>query len=171
MYMRIKEVTPTYQVSNPEIKMFVSDDGRVWTTFDTKKKPLQTEYGLLYPKKLTPQGDGYLTTKVRHRKEPVHRLVAKAFVPLVDGKRLVNHIDGDKHNNAATNLEWCTHVENMQHAIEHGLMNTNKTEHHQRRLCERCGKNIHAKFCITEILPDRIIRYTKHGELTWQQID
>lgn len=62
----------------------------------------------------------------------VHRLVAQAFleVPreLLDnchkwqhGVVPVNHIDGDKANNVASNLEWCSPSQNTVHAIKSGL--------------------------------------------------
>lgn len=51
----------------------------------------------------------------------IHRLVAEAFVPAEDGKNVVNHIDGDRTNNHADNLEWCTDLENTHHAWERGL--------------------------------------------------
>jgi hypothetical protein len=38
----------------------------------------------------------------------LHRLVALAFVQKEAGKDFVNHIDGNKRNNSAANLEWCT---------------------------------------------------------------
>ena len=51
----------------------------------------------------------------------VHRLVAQGFVENTDCKRTVNHINGDKSNNKAENLEWCTYAENNAHAVEVGL--------------------------------------------------
>ena len=55
----------------------------------------------------------------------LHNLVAEVFVdkPInQDGKKIEpNHMDGNKHNNAAINLEWMTRSQNLQHAIDTGL--------------------------------------------------
>lgn len=63
-----------------------------------------------------------LSMKSITRKECVHRLVCEAFHgPSADGKN-VNHIDGDKTNNSARNLEWVTPAQNNRHAWNMGLI-------------------------------------------------
>ena len=52
----------------------------------------------------------------------VHRLVAQMFIPNLNNKPHVNHIDNNGTNNTTTNLEWCTHSENMAHAQQQGRL-------------------------------------------------
>lgn len=52
----------------------------------------------------------------------VHRLVAFAFVLRPFGSSEVNHLDGVKLNNPASNLEWVTRIENVRHSIATGLV-------------------------------------------------
>lgn len=54
-------------------------------------------------------------------KVSLHRLLARTFIPNIENKRTVNHIDGNKLNNNLSNLEWATDSENMQHAHNTGL--------------------------------------------------
>lgn len=51
----------------------------------------------------------------------IHRLVAETFISKVEGLDYVNHKDGNKHNNVAENLEWCTNEYNHEHANTTGL--------------------------------------------------
>lgn len=61
----------------------------------------------------------FLTGGRNGKREYVHRIVAKLFIPNPDNKRTINHIDGNKANNAVSNLEWATHQENHRHAFDH----------------------------------------------------
>jgi len=60
--------------------------------------------------------DGYKQIVLRKNKKSytrkIHRLVAIAFIPNPENKPVVNHIDEDKTNNQAENLEWMTIKEN-----------------------------------------------------------
>lgn len=52
----------------------------------------------------------------------VHRLILETFMPNENSDKLqVNHKDGDKTNNALSNLEWVTCKENIRHAYNLGL--------------------------------------------------
>lgn len=61
-------------------------------------------------------GGGYLyynlTKNATCRRVLAHRIVATAFIPNPNGFQIINHIDEDKKNNNALNLEWCNHKYN-----------------------------------------------------------
>lgn len=81
----------------------------------------------------------------------VHRLVADVFHPNNENLPQVNHIDGDKLNNNADNLEWVTCSQNIQHAFDTGLKVAPKGE-----------DTAHAKLTNSQVVEAR--RRSKAGE-------
>lgn len=70
-----------------------------------------------FPRKLKYNRYGpYLMVNIKGKLKTIHRIVAEAFVPNPDNKPFVNHKDGNKQNNKASNLEWVTRSENQLHA-------------------------------------------------------
>lgn len=109
-------------VSNPNYS--VSDHGQVRRD-DTNhiKTPNKDRYG--YEKVDLYQYSERSTKKI-------HRLVAEAFIPNPDDKPEINHKDGNKENNHVSNLEWTTKRENIDHAMEHGLLKGRKPSYGMR---------------------------------------
>lgn len=68
-------------------------------------------------------GRGYavITLGVKNKRY-IHRLVAESFIPNIENKEQVNHINGIKTDNRVENLEWVTQSENMYHSV-HSLGN------------------------------------------------
>ena len=84
----------------------VDSDGTIWSA--KLKRPLRH----------IKHSVGYLRVNVNGKMVGVHRLVAECFVDNPEGKPEVDHIDGDKSNNDASNLRWVTHKENLRYARE-----------------------------------------------------
>ena len=57
----------------------------------------------------------------RRLRHGVHRVIGTTFIPNPLGKPEVNHDDGNRENNAVSNLRWVTYKENSQHAYDTGL--------------------------------------------------
>lgn len=76
--------------------------------------------------KAFPDKDGYsvinLYNKAGMKTLKIHRLVASAFIDNPCNLPQINHRDGNKSNNALTNIEWCSGSSNMKHAHEIGLI-------------------------------------------------
>lgn len=99
------------QIGNGKSRYYVNRDGDVYWQYSTRFKRLSGNI----------TDNGYRSIIVGGKRHLVHRIVARAFIANPDGKRCVNHIDGNKLNNSVSNLEWTTHSENTQHAFRTGL--------------------------------------------------
>ena len=55
-----------------------------------------------------------------------HRMYALAWLEndMKEIRHFINHKDGNKRNCSLDNLEWCTHSENVNHALDTGLSDT-----------------------------------------------
>lgn len=75
-------------------------------------------------KKQWANDDGYLQVKLSrdgiNTNIGAHRLVAMAFLDNPYDLPEVNHKDGNRQNNCVDNLEWVTHIENIQDSIKRG---------------------------------------------------
>ena len=101
-------------------RYIVTDDGQVFAMNYRNRQLI----GRLRPYRCPKERcGGYLHVSINGRRKDVHRLVAECFVPKPAGEGLeVNHKDGDKLNNHASNLEWVSHLENVRHAYRTGLI-------------------------------------------------
>ena len=119
--MRKEEWRP---VRGLEGRYDVSSLGRVrsyYSRWGKRKQPrLVGSFKGLYPTVSLPDENE------NHQNVYIHILVATAFIPNPFNYPEVNHIDGNKHNNAVTNLEWVTHRENMRHASKMNLFGFQK---------------------------------------------
>lgn len=93
-------------------KYFISNFGRVYSSYSKGiMKPFETKKGYLQV---------CLFDKGKKKGWLVHRLVAMEFIPNESGCEQINHKDCNKQNNRVENLEWCSALENVRHAVKNG---------------------------------------------------
>ena len=105
------------------------DDEELWKEWpedprimvSNKGNVVSYKRGAPYPLKVGHSGSGYQMVGADRQSQFVHKMVADTWLENPNHLTEVNHIDGDKNNNSAENLEWTTHSENMRHAYRTGL--------------------------------------------------
>jgi AraC-like DNA-binding protein len=109
----------------------MQDDDGGWRTIDGHYEVSRTgsvrrtRDGRIMGQWLSAQGYSLVRLARPRRTIRVHRLVAKAFIPNPDSLPFVNHLDCNRSHNDASNLEWCTQKENLDHAERLGRMRRN----------------------------------------------
>ena len=75
--------------------------------------------------------DGYMRIQLYNKGKceyvSIHRLVAEEFIGNIPVGYVINHKDLDKSNNRVDNLEIVTQSENIRHAIDKGVFDTQST--------------------------------------------
>lgn len=106
---------PGYQVSNlGRVRCFRNFQGKITDNFRILK-PLLNKDDYYYVDLYT------IDRKPVHKR--IHRLVADTFIG-PQPSLVVNHINGDKHDNRLENIEWVTSKQNSTLAAEAGLYKT-----------------------------------------------
>lgn len=151
-----EEIRP---VPGYESMYLVTSFGRVFSlNYRNTGKTHELAQSSLHDKRRT--GSMYRRAKMsainKNTPTATHRIVALAFLPNPNGHHEVNHIDGNKANNHASNLEWVSASENQRHAFAEGL--------HIPKMGEEHGMAILTEEQVLEIRAE-LERTTYRGQL------
>jgi hypothetical protein len=116
---------------------FASDTGYIYSTKYGETPRLR---------KGTLNQSGYFQLEVsqnRVRKmRTVHTLIALTYIGERPTGLTINHKDGDKLNNAPSNLEYITFQENIRHAVANGLFTTAISNQRRRKVTIEMAEDV-----------------------------
>lgn len=129
---RVCPLNKRFLVSNMS-RCYDMEREKFLTDYSNKKSVIKNPYKVWYLCSF----DDDVTTK-RNNCFPIHRVVAETWCEKLDtNERLVvDHIDGDKYNNLASNLRWVTYKENSnaQDVQERKAKELKKTVQHRNEI-------------------------------------
>ena len=139
----IESIDPTFTGSSTEEwrpmiryagKYLISNAGRVKSIGRYRRNyDVIIKHGMshgMYP-------TAYLRCEGKRTSDPIHRLVAEAFIgPRPTGFQ-INHIDGNKCNNRVENLEYVSASDNQKHAFRIGLASMKGERHTRHKLTDQ----------------------------------
>ena len=115
------EYKPGFRIIPNFTRYAISKEGIIIDTYNiTELTNTVSDKGYIYTNLYDPDRNKY-------RSISIHILVALAWVknPNPSLYYMCNHIDGNKHNPHASNLEWTNHSGNNKHAFDNGLRTQN----------------------------------------------
>lgn len=119
------EKLPGYKNEVKQFKPEIDEETEVWRKVGYTDDYYVSNQGRIRHGKRILSGslhkDGYIFVTIAGVQRPAHRIVATEFCNTYMGCNEVNHIDGNKQNNFADNLEWVTRSQNQKHAVENGI--------------------------------------------------
>ena len=147
----------TKPIKGYEGKYSVDEEGNVYNIKRKKKlSKITMESGYVYVHLF----DGKRKNGRCHR---LHRIVAEAFLPNPNGYEQVNHINGNKTDNSASNLEWCSFQQNMDHSIRTGLRKCIGEDNPSAKLTWESVKEIRAEYKRNSISNGAVALSRKYG--------
>jgi hypothetical protein len=101
-------------------RYYISECGKIWSSI--KKIWMTANISRLGYAQIN-----ILNPRTNRAFSAVHRIIAYTWIgnPPED-KQEINHKDGDKLNNHASNLEWCSRSQNVKHGFDSGLFNSKR---------------------------------------------
>lgn len=144
-----KKYELTYPYETDEFKVFTDDNGRTYRVY-RNGRVIQESYSYTdnygtgrtrtiseQPAKIFQNNEGYFIVRLAGRNSKhisLHTLVAKMWCPGETKEAWqVDHLNTNKGDNSAENLEWVTPSENIQRALKMGLYDNLNSIH--KRYC------------------------------------